>query len=129
MKTCSKCSAEKELTEFYNSKRHKDGRSNVCNKCSRLRDNSWKKKHGWAWRMKFLYGLSEEQYDNMFESQGRVCKICKKSQTRRLSVDHDHTTGKVRGLLCTNCNTGIGLLMDSPELLREAANYLDGAAL
>ena len=74
------------------------------------------------------YGLSVEDYAMLFESCGGKCAICGTTQfgTKRPHVDHDHETGKVRGLLCSRCNLGIGYFGDSPELLLEAAAYLRG---
>lgn len=74
------------------------------------------------------YGLTVEQYDEMLERQGHVCGICGKgpSGKRRLAVDHDHETGGVRGLLCGECNMGIGKFKDDPELLRAALRWVDG---
>jgi hypothetical protein len=71
------------------------------------------------------------EYKEMYDAQGGVCLICKGKQSGRgaknntLSVDHNHKTGKVRGLLCTNCNTGIGNLRDSVDLLKKAIQYLE----
>ena len=71
------------------------------------------------------YGIYLEQYENILNQQNGVCAICKKVQTkRRLAVDHDHVTGLVRGLLCTSCNVGLGLLKDDCTLLNEAIKYL-----
>jgi len=77
--------------------------------------------------LKHNYGITIDQYESMMSSQNGVCFICKnKCKTgKRLCVDHCHKTGKVRALLCTNCNTGIAHFKDIPELLRTAANYLD----
>lgn len=79
------------------------------------------------------FGITLEQYNEMFERQGGVCAICKKPETwlyrdkvRALAVDHDHETGRVRGLLCGNCNRAIGQMLDDPERLRRAADYLEG---
>jgi hypothetical protein len=79
----------------------------------------------WKWQLK-QYGLTVDEFEKMSSSQGGVCFICLKSQTvgRRLAVDHDHITKKVRGLLCNNCNVGLGYFKDDPELLRLAAAYL-----
>lgn len=79
---------------------------------------------------KFLrtaYGISLEQYEEMERSQGFVCAVCQEPcvSGRRLSVDHNHETGEVRGLLCMKCNRGIGNLGDSAEILRKAVDYLD----
>lgn len=76
------------------------------------------------------YGISIEEYNEMFLSQDGKCKICglhQASMGRRLSIDHDHDTGAVRGLLCANCNGGLGNFKDKEEVLRIAADYLASA--
>jgi hypothetical protein len=70
------------------------------------------------------YGLSLAQYRNLEHDQDGVCKVCKTKPKGRLVVDHDHATGSVRGLLCSQCNTGLGMFRDSPDLLAAAAGYL-----
>jgi hypothetical protein len=77
--------------------------------------------------LKRLYGITLEEYVEMFDNQNGVCAICKKEcKTKNsLSVDHDHTTGKVRGLLCNACNRAIGMLGDNADILRKAAEYLE----
>lgn len=87
-----------------------------------------------AWRFKKKYGITIQDYDRMFEEQGGVCATCRKASVqvhaksgklRDLAVDHDHVTGKVRALLCTDCNVVLGLVNDAPALLREMADYLE----
>lgn len=81
---------------------------------------------------KRYYGITDEQFTEMFKEQGGVCAICKKPPHRKrkdgnpfvLSVDHCHTTGEVRGLLCSDCNFGIGKLKHDPALLRAAIEFL-----
>ena len=84
-------------------------------------------------RLKKEYGIDLEQAQALLESQGCKCAICAKPLSMLQAdkkaadfshVDHCHTTGKVRGILCNNCNHGVGKFMDSPELLRKAATYL-----
>lgn len=84
-------------------------------------------------RYRARYGLSFDQYSAMFMEQGGLCLICKKPETslnqhthelRLLSVDHCHGTGKIRGLLCKRCNTGIGAFEEDPELLKAAIRYI-----
>lgn len=76
-------------------------------------------------RLKQRFGITPEQYDSMLLAQAGVCLICGKLPgTKRLAVDHDHTTSEVRGLLCTACNTALGLLGDSVETLHKASQYL-----
>lgn len=74
--------------------------------------------------LKTKYGMSVEDFDSMSASQGFACAICKIIPTATLHVDHDHQTGKVRGLLCSKCNTALGLLKDSTEFLARAITYL-----
>jgi hypothetical protein len=88
----------------------------------KLRDN----------RLMRTYGLSNDNYIEMFESQIGLCAICKEPQqgitkdgeTRFLCVDHCHQTGKVRHLLCAKCNAGLGQFRDNPEFLTKAAKYI-----
>lgn len=70
------------------------------------------------------FNLTPEQYLEMETHQKGVCCICKKKCTRKLAVDHNHTTGKVRGLLCNSCNRGLGYFKDSLENLQQAITYL-----
>jgi hypothetical protein len=78
-------------------------------------------------RLKGKYGLTVEQFDAMLADQGGTCAICGTDQpgTKGWCVDHCHHTGRVRGVLCTPCNTGIGQMKDDPARLRAAAAYLE----
>jgi hypothetical protein len=71
------------------------------------------------------YGLSPADYDRMVIEQSGLCAICERTPQRWLCVDHCHATQKVRGLLCDNCNTALGLLDDNSAWMREAADYVD----
>lgn len=76
------------------------------------------------------YGITIEQFAEMSTAQGDLCVICRqppKGKTR-LSVDHCHKTGKIRGLLCDTCNVGLGMFQDDPDLLTAAITYLISAA-
>lgn len=79
------------------------------------------------------YGLTVKQYELMLVGQGDCCALCGSADPEHWSgqfqVDHCHKTGRVRGLLCARCNGGLGLLGDSPEILRRAALYVEGATL
>ena len=78
--------------------------------------------------LKRQYGITEIEYNNMFAIQSGCCAICKTHQSdlkTKLHVDHNHSTGKIRGLLCSMCNKGIGALKDSAEILLAAAKYLE----
>lgn len=80
--------------------------------------------------LKKLYGLSLEDWERMYADQGGVCAICKQSESDKstrysnLAVDHCHTTGVVRGLLCSACNRAIGFLGDDPDRAKALAEYL-----
>lgn len=78
-------------------------------------------------QLKKLYGLTLEQYNQLFQDQNGKCAICQVHQTdvkRTFNVDHNHKTGKIRGLLCSLCNSGMGGLQDDIVLLEAAINYL-----
>lgn len=77
----------------------------------------------------YEYGVTREQYDAMYVSQGGVCAICgalpyHDKRQKKLNVDHDHATGHVRGLLCGRCNRAIGLMLDDQDRLLNASNYI-----
>lgn len=83
-----------------------------------------------------FYGLTVQEYDAMMAEQNGVCAVCSMpemsrvagrgaDERRRLAVDHDHESGRVRGLLCLTCNHGLGAFRENPELLRDAATYLE----
>lgn len=73
-----------------------------------------------------VYGLASGQFEQLYRHQGQVCAICRRAtgRSRRLSVDHDHKTGLVRGLLCRPCNDLLGHLRDDPEAARRVVDYL-----
>jgi Recombination endonuclease VII len=79
--------------------------------------------------LKRFYGITLDEYRRLLKKQNNACAICKKPERgkrfKRLSVDHDHETGKVRGLLCSSCNRSLGLMEEDPKALRAAARYLE----
>jgi len=75
--------------------------------------------------LRFKYNISLEDYQDLFDKQGGLCAICETFQERYLDIDHDHYTGKIRGLLCRACNIGIGHLQDSPAVVEAALRYLE----
>lgn len=87
----------------------------------------WKSANRW---IGYRYGITAQEYDALLASQGEKCGICgclpeRAGRYGKLSVDHAHETGLVRGLLCDQCNRGLGAYSDSPMLLRRAADYLE----
>jgi hypothetical protein len=86
-------------------------------------------------QLRTKYGITREEYLERLARQGGACAICREPETviRRgkpvlLAVDHDHATGRVRALLCSSCNRGIGMFKEQPQLLRAAVAYLDAHA-
>lgn len=148
-KLCGVCLIEKEITEFSKKSSAKDGLNHCCKQCDRLRNIEWRLKNpekhkdkNKKWRkenpqksiysrdkmLKSIYGLSEQQYNKQLEAQRGCCAICKKHHTKEkkaLAVDHCHTTGTIRGLLCWRCNVSIGKFEDNVEILQSAINYLN----
>ena len=139
-KTCSKCSEEKSLDQFYRDRTRSDGYRYRCKLCenenqkSKYNPNQRRKYNhsetGYkSWRecnLKKFYGITLEDYNRMFAEQNGCCAMCGRHQSefkRRLAVDHDHKTSKVRGLLCTGCNVKLGVLEDR-DLVELSKVYL-----
>lgn len=120
MKKCTLCGIEKELTEFCKHKGRKFGVAEQCKPCRNAK------------MIAERYGISIEERDKLIKKQSNLCAICGNSETvthqsgqvRDLSIDHCHTTGKIRGLLCGSCNNGLGRFKDSIENLERAIKYL-----
>jgi len=89
------------------------------------RDNNPEKLR--SFELKRRYGISAEEYDDLYKYQNGLCAICGKAEDERkwLSVDHNHKSGNIRGLLCVKCNTGIGALRDDVDVLKKAILYLE----
>jgi hypothetical protein len=95
------------------------------------RTNRLAKARTWWFRSK--YGITEAEYDQMVDIQGGLCACCNlapsgKGAAAVLNVDHDHVTGRVRGLLCNPCNQAMGLMKDNPAMVRQLLAYADYAA-
>jgi hypothetical protein len=133
MKICSNCKEVKHLDSFYKDRTTKDGLSYCCKVCRKEREqlyrqsNKYKKKlrkRKWAEQN---INITYEQYEEMLDEQNGSCAICGKKENqfnKGMCVDHCHETGQIRGLLCTECNLGIGYLKDDKELLMKAVDYL-----
>lgn len=131
---CTKCNIEKPNSEFP--KRTKKDRKRIryfftiCKKCNNIRLKQYRRTSEVSkkYKLKYFFNLEYDKYLEMLEKQNNCCAICNVNQDtlkKKLSVDHNHITGKVRGLLCEQCNFGIGNLKDSLELLKQAIKYLE----
>lgn len=144
---CSTCGAEKPVSEFGVNKRSSHKLRRRCNECYtywievnlRWATNNPQKAEevqarfrasgkARAFRLRSRYGLDEADYQQLLAQQSGVCAICKADKPggryRHFHVDHCHTTKRVRGLLCTNCNRAIGYMGDDPDRMKKAAQYL-----
>lgn len=147
MKTCPKCKKDLDLSSFNKSNR-RDGYQTYCRECHNKMqrekysiDPSAKLKRQMRERkrnslnplakkdaeLRRLYGISVEDYLQMLKNQNGVCKICHQECKTKysLSVDHNHKTGVVRGLLCNRCNRVLGMMEESVELFASAIKYIE----
>lgn len=122
-KYCKKCKLEKNKSEFDLSVNSKDGFRKYCQSCLSL-TKRLKKRNPYRFKR---YGITNEEYTRLMIEQNHQCKLCLTPQqdlSNQLAVDHCHTTGKIRGLLCISCNMALGHLRDNPRLCLKAADYL-----
>lgn len=137
MKVCKICSEEKPLSQFDKNKGKRDGHRSECKICTRKYNKEWRTKNADLRRdaaFKREYGIGLSDFNDLLSSQNHKCAICNnaeswrdyrnKDKPRNFCVDHDHKTGKVRGLLCGSCNVMLGRAKDSVELLQSAIDYL-----
>jgi hypothetical protein len=143
-KTCTKCKQEKTLENFYT--RSSGALRKDCISCCSKRNKEYylsNKKQvtetnkKWAQKnkdkirdtkLKSKFGITLEKKNQLFNSQGKCCAICRATRNnkdRDWDVDHCHKTGVVRGILCSNCNRALGLFQDDPIVLLNAHQYLN----
>jgi hypothetical protein len=131
VKTCKKCGEEKPLGQFRlnASSSARPFREGVCKACvaaaKKLRwatDPGFKERQKTAQR-KMVYGITQDRYQKFLQAQEGRCEICQKIP-KVFCVDHCHTTGKIRGLLCKPCNMFLGRISDSPEAVLRVTEYL-----
>lgn len=136
MKICNRCNVEKAETEFYVSNNYIN---HHCKQCNSEKSKEWyaknkdiKKKSALKWHYKDKYGLTVEQRTELFNRQNGKCAICSCDihldgtlDAKQAVVDHDHKTGKVRGMLCNLCNQGLGHFKDNIDAITNAIQYLE----
>lgn len=137
-KICSTCGERKDFYYYNKMKRSKDGHAYNCRPCDNRRQRESLAAHPRPLsvikaerRMRVCekYGMTVDDFDELLKKQGGTCAICGKKQKNgrkheNLSIDHCHTTGKVRGLLCRKCNLGLGLFGDTTDGVQKALDYL-----
>ena len=116
MKQCTQCGATKSLDKFEKNR----------NKCRECRKHTPEYNRNWKYKKK--YGISLDEYNEILASQNNECCICGTNDPggpgSTFTVDHNHKTEEVRGLLCSNCNRGLGFFKDNPDHLFAATKYL-----
>jgi len=144
---CNTYGEEKPTSEFYKNSHRKAGFEHYCKPCWITRTTAYAKKHraeanaarrirraaagGAKWSLEdqlaSRYGISVQELESLTAQQQGRCALCGDLPKfgKRLHVDHCHETGRVRGLLCLQCNAGLGQLRDDPALLRKAITYLE----
>ncbi len=109
MRTCTRCNVPKSLSAFYMYKDRNRHRA-ICAACIRAHARQEYPKKRWVAHIQQRYGLTPQMYYAMLEAQGGACKICRGTNQggRKLSIDHDHKTGRLRALVCIQCNLTLG---------------------
>lgn len=128
-KVCTECGRYKLFDEFYRRSCVSDGFNPKCKDCVKVYDPRTLSRIRQRFRK---YGITKEEYNRLLSDQQGVCAVCRQPESqmfngklRELSIDHSHLTGQVRGLLCQTCNSGIGMMKESTEILRKAIEYLE----
>ena len=133
---CRVCKKDKNLLEDYYLSRKdptkKSSYSYECKECTVKRTVEYNRKNSSSVKSQYLkrnYGLTFEEFESMLSDQDNCCAICNGSKSygrhKRFSVDHDDSTGKIRGLLCHRCNTALGLVEDNIHTLKSMIEYLE----
>ena len=141
VRKCSRCGVEQPDEQFRTRPTNRPAeRSSFCITCARAERNKWQRE--WQRKnpekarnieLKRRHGITSEDYDEVFVEQGGICAVCRRppgsvgtgqKSKGTLAVDHCHKTGTFRGLLCTNCNLGLGSFFENPDLLLSAAAYI-----
>jgi hypothetical protein len=132
MKKCRLCKEEKETSAFGYHSSTKDKLRHECKLCRKKESAAKKEADPDVYRnidYKRRYGISVDDYNEMYTAQKGCCAICNRhssfSKNERLVVDHNHSTGEVRGLLCSYCNSALGMLQDSKSVVLSAYQYLE----
>lgn len=135
MKFCKRCECSKNEEDFHKNKAAKDGLNAYCKSCTNLSRRNYRSKLENEGTLKFikrrerfkaLYGVLLDGYDSLEEPLDNKCEICGEAEKagRSLPLDHDHKTGRLRGFLCFRCNTVLGKVKDSTEILQNMISYL-----
>lgn len=125
---CPDCSTTKPLEDFPRNRSGRAGFGSYCKPCHNKRGKASLDKRGGSrhYHLRRRYGIGQADFEYLLAEQGGVCAICEAANPEH--VDHDHATGRVRGILCFNCNGGLGQFRDNAEYLGNAIDYLKGSS-
>ena len=129
-KICKLCGIEKDLDQFKKDHRLKSGYGAICKRCDCKLAKKWREENPEKKKSQHLlnkYNIDWDYYNHLLESQDGRCSICGTKDPKgrgNFHVDHCHETGRIRGLLCNECNIGLGKFKDDPTILHQAADYL-----
>ena len=128
-KKCAKCKQVKDVSEFTRQSNLKDGLASYCRECFKPYKKSVTPEKQRIARLKHKYGVTPDFVKELLESQNNICAICGTSDWgyQGPHIDHDHTTGNIRGILCHNCNTGLGYFGDDTTKLLSALRYINAS--
>lgn len=152
-KFCIKCREYKTFDDFYKRIANKDGMYSYCKDCTiesqrdtpekrkKIRENEIRRYYEYGYTkipkktynrdiyLKQMFGIDQVFYENLLKSQDNRCGICEVliTSNKEGNIDHCHTTGKIRGILCPSCNKGLGNFKDNDMLLLKAINYIEEA--
>ena len=140
MKWCGSCKTVQPIENFAKNKSQSDGMQGFCRSCGKIKQSEWRIENREKANMiaakchrKKRFGIDNTVYEQMLQDQDERCAICHEKciaktingVQKSLAIDHCHRTGKIRGLLCTRCNTALGLFEDNLEKIKAAIDYLE----
>jgi hypothetical protein len=134
-KKCNLCNLDKLLESYNKCDLKKSKIRGECKECQRntrkkYSINNYNPQKEYLRKATQMYKITEKEYTSLYKKSNGCCFVCKIPENnfkRRLHLDHDHLTGKVRGLLCKNCNNALGNVKDSKEILKRLIEYLGEA--
>lgn len=121
---CTKCLKDRDISRFHRDARYKGGYRHQCKDCLAAYQRTYPRTREQTrkWTIRYRYGLSPDEVSALEAAAGGLCGIC--SRRRPLVIDHDHDTGRVRGLLCRSCNAALSLFDAVPDAPDRIRNWL-----
>jgi hypothetical protein len=131
VKICSKCKKEKSIDNYGKHKLGKDGIHPTCTSCRTQIQKANRYVNGYPYQIKYKYGITIEEYNSLINIQNHICPICTEifdldfKSMKTPCIDHDHKTGKIRGILCRSCNIALGHTKEDIQRLKNLILYIE----